>query len=51
VLYGVTMEEPGVSKLIGMRLRDEGEQPERPREPEATPVLEPAAEPAANRAA
>ncbi len=25
VLYGVTMEEPGSSKLIGMRLRDPGE--------------------------
>jgi len=29
VLYGVTLEEAGVSKLIGMRLRDEGEQPRR----------------------
>jgi len=26
ILYGVTMEEPGVSKLIGMRLRDAQEQ-------------------------
>jgi hypothetical protein len=27
VLYGVTLEEAGVSKLIGMRLRDEQERP------------------------
>jgi chromosome segregation protein len=26
VLYGVTMEEAGASKLIGMRLRDPGEE-------------------------
>ena len=43
VLYGVTIEEAGVSTLIGMRLRDE-QQP--PAEREVVEMPEPAEEPA-----
>jgi len=53
VLYGATLEEPGVSKLIGMRLRDEAE---RVKEQEAvvempTPEAEPAEASGAEEAA
>jgi chromosome segregation protein len=42
VLYGVTMAEAGASKIIGMRLREPGE------ERQVLPITEPAAEPQAD---
>ena len=51
VLYGVTMEEAGASKIIGMRLRDPSEREQQTVVPIAEPVVEERAEPSAREAA
>lgn len=51
VLYGVTMEEAGASKLIGMRLRDPGEMLAPQFRPPAEPAEEDLTEPHAEEAA
>jgi len=51
VLYGVTMEEAGASKIIGMRLRDPGETDPQRVVPIAEPAVDEPAEPKAEEEA